>query len=81
MDYSYEDLYGVSIDEYCSLHNTTVDELIHKTLIDKEILEARLRELIETDPNSHLVTVVYNLISKKDKHVERLKKWRKEQDY
>jgi hypothetical protein len=71
MNYSYDEIYGVDIEEYCSLHNTTPQDLINKINIDIQILKNRLKEIINEDDH-YLISVVYELINKKEKHKDRL---------
>jgi hypothetical protein len=79
MEYSYDEIYGVNIDEYAALHDTTVQDLIEKTKLDIDILSKRLKYLVKNDDtgSNHLVTVVFNTISKKQKHLSRLEEWQK----
>ena len=80
MEYSYDEIYGVNIDEYAKLHGTTVQDLIEKTKLDIDILSKRLRYLVQHEEKigtNHLITVVFNTISKKQKHLSRLEEWQK----
>jgi hypothetical protein len=80
MEYSYDEIYGVDIDEYAKLHGTTDQDLIEKTKLDIDILSKRLRYLVEHEDNmgtNHLITVVFNTISKKQKHLSRLEECQK----
>lgn len=80
-DYSYDDIYGVDLETYCKVHNTTIDHLIEKIEIDINLLQSRMGELLEVEwsqQNNALITHIYNLIKKKDKHKERLKEWASE---
>ena len=77
---NYDQLYGMTIDEYCKAHNTNVDNLINKTNTDIKLLEKRLKHLVWKD-NKLLEPIVgscFMLLNKKRKHLKRLKKWKKE---
>lgn len=78
MNYSYDELYGITIDEYCKRHNTTIEEIIQKIKIDLKILHENLGVLLEggmTSENYHLVDTVVALERKKEKHIARLAEW------
>jgi len=80
---NYDELYGISIDEYCKYHNTTIDSLISKTSKDIELLKRRLNCLIyeeKVDIGSQLINDVYSLLQKKERHLERLKKWKRKKN-
>ena len=78
MDFTLDEIYGIDLLEYCRIHSTTVEELIKKTEKDIEILKANLKHVVVdedrvTDP---LVNRICKTISKKEKHLKRLKEWR-----
>jgi len=76
-DISYDDIYGMSISEYCIAHGITVEQLISKTKTDISILKSRLKELVGDGALlCEVGKVVYDNISKKTKHLERLVEWR-----
>lgn len=76
---TYDELYGVTLDEYCRIHNTTIEKLIKKTEIDIDLLKKRLASLVFADEmDIYLVNEVHKLLSKKRKHLKRLKQWKKE---
>jgi hypothetical protein len=75
---NYDKLYGVSIDEYCKYHQITIDDLINKTEKDIELLKKNLNKEIYTEPtNWELVGSIHSLLLKKEKHLKRLKQWKK----
>ncbi len=78
MKYSYDDIYGIDLDEYCSLQNTTREEIISKIKIDINILKKNLEVNLKADlpyPNNYIVTVISNLIKKKEEHIQRIQAW------
>ena len=77
--FDYDELYGVNIDEYCKYHNITIQDLIAKTKRDIQLLKKRLNQLvkIENRIGDPLVTAVYELLQKKEKHLKRLKNWKR----
>ena len=79
MNYSYDDLYGLSLEEYLQAHEITLEELIRKVELDKDILNANLKKVLDADlpyPESYLVTAIVNTIKKKENHLTRLTDWR-----
>jgi len=75
---SYDELYGISLGDYCKAHETTLDELIQKIEIDIQILEANLEKVLNNDSTNYLVDQIFFTIKKKRDHVERLKEWKQE---
>lgn len=78
MTFTYDDIYGIGIEEYLERHNQTLDELIVKNEIDMEILKENLHKVLNAKlpyPESYLETEVYKSIQKKTKHLNRLKMW------
>jgi hypothetical protein len=79
VEYNYNKLYGVSLEEYIEYHNTTLEYLITKVKKDIELLEKNLKKVIETsedgitDPK---VNVIHSTIKKKQKHLQRLQDWK-----
>jgi len=74
---TYEELYGVSLDEYCKYHNINPERLVQKTKKDIELLKKNLHKHtyeIEST-NWNLVSQIHKLLNKKIKHLERLKEW------
>jgi len=74
----YIDLYGVSLDEYIRIHNTTLEELIEKSTIDMEIMKNNLHRIMQ-DPEwfrNPMVDIVHRNIKKKSNHIEYLKDWK-----
>ncbi len=74
--FTYDDLYGVGIDEYCFRHGITIDDLIHKSEIDIEIMSKNLKRLLTTDPSNYLVDSIFFTIAKKRKHIQKLQEWK-----
>jgi len=75
---TYDELYGVDIDEYCKRHKTTVDELINKVETDIQILKENLAKHTYSEPtNWTLVDSIHKLLNKKESHLRRLKQWKK----
>ena len=72
-----DDLYGITLDEYCKIHNTTKENLIKKTQTDIDILSKRLRKLIYEEDRllDPLTEEIQDILSKKRKHLKRLKQW------
>jgi len=73
-------LYGVNLTDYCKHHNITINDLINKTKKDIELLEKNLSSLVHKeglviDP---LIDDVLKLLHKKEKHLKRLKEWKKQ---
>jgi hypothetical protein len=80
MEYSYDELYGVDIEEYCKIHNTTLEDLIQKSEIDIELLRKNMGRLLQEDltyEEGYITKVLFDLIKKKQKHVDHLKMWTK----
>jgi len=88
--FNYDDLYGVNLKEYCIAHNTNPEKLIQKIDIDIRLLKNRLNYLLEQESQKpfreqnnsdlYLITKVYQLIQKKEKHKDRLREWANRQD-
>jgi len=77
--YTYDDIYGISIDKYCDEHGLTVDDLIKKVKTDIKILKQNLAEVLKKDlpyPENYLETIIYKTISKKEKHLQHLLDWK-----
>ncbi len=74
-----DDLYGVSLNEYCAIHGTTPEALIQKTCTDIALLRQRLHRLVwnaEQDPkNEDLIPHVKEKMERKQRHLERLMEW------
>ena len=78
--YSYDDIYGVSLDNYCAAHGLTPDDLIKKVKTDIDILKANLSKVLAEKrpyPDNYLETVIFKTIKKKEKHLEHLLDWSK----
>jgi len=78
--HDYNDLYGIDLDEYCSFHSIEIEDLINKTKKDIFILKRNLNKLIYKDCipiTEPIIGSIYELIKKKEKHLERLKKWKR----
>lgn len=83
-NYTYDDIYGISLDEYLARHGVTIDDLINKIKMDIAILkenQARVYENKLPYPESYLETIMYEAIKKKEKHLEDLLTWQNEGEY
>jgi len=74
---TYEELYGVDLDEYCKYHDTEPEGLVLKTQRDIELLKKNLhRYTYEIEPtNWELIGQIHRLLNKKIEHSKRLKEW------
>jgi hypothetical protein len=78
---TYDELYGIDINEYCKRHNITVDDLIRKTEVDIEILKNNLHKQTYKEPTDWtLVGSINKLLNKKEAHLKRLKQWKRESE-
>lgn len=77
-NFNYDELYGMDLNEYCEKHSIDIDFLIKKVELDLHILKKRLREVYTKEDlvMSDLALDVYDLIAKKETHLERLKDWK-----
>lgn len=78
MDFNYDDIYGVDIEQYLKIQGTTLEELMHKIEIDIELMNSNLRTVMAKKlpyPESYLETAIYKAVSKKTKHLSRLQEW------
>lgn len=79
---SYEDIYGITINEYCFVHDTTPKKLIDKVKTDIHILEnnynkyERIKHKI-SDREMKLVFLIKKQIKSKKAHLEKLEKYTK----
>jgi predicted membrane chloride channel (bestrophin family) len=83
-EFNYDDLYGLDLNEYCELIKINIDTLITKNEKELEILKSRLHKLVwvEEEPfdlkrNDMLINCIDKLIKKKEKHLKRLKDWKR----
>ena len=79
---NYDEIYGVDLDTYCKLHGVSVDKLIEKVKTDIKLLQNNLHYLVwvkNVDVCDLLVREVYYLLQKKEKHLQRLKRWKREE--
>jgi len=86
---TYDELYGIDIDKYCLAHNTTLDDIIHKSQIDIELLNNNLKRLLIIDKKNlknkvrdregillnHMNTL-HALIKKKQAHINKMQDWK-----
>jgi len=82
INYTYDDIYGISLGEYCKLHNLTLDDLIEKVRMDINILKVNLGVVINEDkpyPENYIENVIFQTIKKKEKHLEHLLDWAQDQ--
>ena len=79
MSLDYNNLYGISLEDYIKEQETTLSSLIQKVQKDILLLENNLKKVIKdkdlTDPD---VNIIFNTIKKKQKHLQRLKDWKRE---
>ena len=77
---NYYEIYGVTLEEYCKAHDITVDVLIKKVETDIRLLETRLQELVNKDEYvvNPLINEVFQMLKKKEKHLKRLKGWKRD---
>jgi hypothetical protein len=78
MNYSYDDIYGISLDEYVKRHGLTLEGLIEKTKVDIGILKENLKKTLEEKkpyPDSYIENVIFQTIRKKEAHLEHLLDW------
>ena len=77
MDNYLDELYGVTLEDYCKIHDITPEKLIDKTQKDLNLLRKRARKLIYEEDRllDPLVEEIERVISKKYKHLRRLKDW------
>jgi hypothetical protein len=78
MNYTYDDIYGISLDEYVKKHDVTLDDLIEKTKTDILLLKENLSKVLKEKrpyPDNYLETVIFQTIKKKEKHLEHLSEW------
>lgn len=80
---TYDEIYGMDLDNYCLAHGTTIEDLISKTELDIEILTTRMQEEFPRGSMTFtpLASEIYKLIRKKKNHVTRLKEWKADSDY
>jgi len=80
-EFSYDDIYGLDIQEYCDFHGVSIDSLIEKVQKDILLLEKRFQEEFVIDVtsenyNSPLSRAIYKLLRSKIKHLDRLLAWK-----
>lgn len=70
-----DEIYGIGIQEYLDIHETTIDELIKNVIIDINLLEKNFRkEVFENEiRNIELVNNIYDKLIKKKNRLKRLK--------
>ncbi len=76
--FTYEQLYGVNLDEYCRLQDTTIEELIKKSNIDIEIMYNNLDILLYqklSHDEGFIIDTIFSLIRKKQAHIFALQNW------
>jgi len=81
LNLSYDELYGIPLDDYCHAHDVTLDDLIKKIRIDIDLLKNNLKKILKLNlpyPENFIETAIYKTISKKEKHLERILNWRQE---
>jgi len=73
MTFSNDDIFGISIGEYCEEQGISIDELIESVDTDIKILTARLVEI--GDIMAPLFDAVYSVRQRKYIHRDRLLEW------
>ena len=83
-NYSYDEVYGIPLEEYLQRHNLTLEHIIDKINIDISILKENLGRTMDAKlpyPENHIEYVVFNAIKKKQEHLDRLLAWANEEGY
>ena len=81
MSIDYNDLYGISLKEYIKHHGTSLEDVMEKVKKDIQLLNINLKEVIEKDGiTDSKVTVIHSTIRKKQKHLNKLQEWGKENE-
>jgi hypothetical protein len=78
MNFTYDDIYGVTLDEYVKRHGLDLEDLINKTKMDIAILKENLGKVIKDKlpyPDSYLETIIFQTIKKKERHLQHLLDW------
>ena len=77
-EYSYDQIYGVDLNAYMDRLGLSLEDLFLKTTTDIKFLKENLKREVQKDnPDEYLVTVIFNTIEKKEKHLQRMKEWAK----
>jgi len=76
----YDIIYGVDLGEYLRFHNKSKEKLIEEIETDIEILQENYQKYAQRNRNLNddELSIIYNirnLIEKKRKHLERIKRW------
>jgi len=80
--FTLDEIYGLSLDEYCYALGVDIDSLIDKNQKEIQILKERLYTLVWGETNktfrkeNELIEEIQKYISKKEKHLKRLKNWK-----
>ncbi len=78
---TYDELYGIDINDYCLAHNTTIDEIISKSRIDIKLLKNNLKRLLnrakgdDSVEAAAMITPVHSAIQKKQNHINKMEDW------
>lgn len=81
MKTEYDDLYGMSLSEYCEKHNTNIEALIEKVSIDLEILKKNFEKEYTGMIPTPLGDRIYASMEKKRKHLMRLQEWKSNENF
>jgi len=82
-DFNYDDFYGLTLEEYCDVIGISIETLINKNTKEIEVLKNRLNKLVwaevqeDDEKIPYLINCIARLIEKKEKHLDRLKKWKR----
>ena len=83
MNYTYDDIYGINIEDYLTRHGQTLADLKDKIQIDIQILKERQIEVHAMKlpyPDNYLENVLYAAIKKKQDHLDRVLDWANEKE-
>jgi len=77
--FTMDDIYGVTLDEYCMLHKVTIDDLIDSVELDIELISKNIRqEVYDNDmQNDALLNTLMEARDSKRKHLKRLVEWKR----
>ena len=80
IEYTYDQIYGVDLNAYMDKLGFSLEDLVLKTMADIEFLKKNLRKEVnkpKENQDDYLITVIFNTINKKEKHLSRIIEWAK----
>jgi len=78
-NFSYDEIYGIDLNEYLKRQNKKINDLINEIETDINILKDNMRKNIYVNnPNWILIGEIHKVIVKKENHLRRLKEWKNE---